>query len=240
MKRQCRIKECTQEAVQGTFLCSEHLLEHPICEGIVREWSEDRRKVISERRCRNKALPGNSFCRHHGANSPKALAAAETARQLTLMEQFVQPYEGDFNPLGAFEEEWRRTMGRIHWLERQIAELDPDDFVWGRTKEERVNASEFAGTNTTYEAKVHIYEEMMWRERTHLLKIEGMWIKAGIENQKIEVLKIQADNLYNKTITALTRLGIDPRDDRVKDVLFEVFMEPETGPRGFLALPSPE
>lgn len=201
----------------------------------MREWSEDHRTVLSERRCKNKALTGNSFCRHHGANSPKALEAAETAKQLTLMERFVAPYEGDYNPLGQFERDWRRTVGRIEWLESQIADLSVEDLTWGLSKEEKIGAAEFAGTNRTYETKIHVYESMLRYEREHLLKLTQVWIKMGVDQAQLNLLAAQVDVAYNGLLRAVQALGLDPSDPAVRDALTAAFRRPQ-GQRGYLAI----
>lgn len=142
------------------------------------------------------------------------------------MQRFVQPYQGDLDFVSAFEGEFRRTYSRILWLEERIAGLAEErDLIWGMSKEEHISASEFAGTNKTYEAKTHIYEDMLWKERKHMLEMVKLWVKAGIEEQKIGAIKRYMEFTYTKVNEAARALGHDPADPEVRERLMRLFAD---------------
>ena len=139
------------------------------------------------------------------------------------MQRFVRPYEGDLNPITAFEMEFRRTLGRIAWYDEQLALLaSEEDLIWGRTKKERIGAGEFTGVNTTYEARVNILEEMQRWERKHLLDLEKVWINAGLEQERLSMLKAYSTRVRTYIERAFEALGLDLSDPRVLDALKHV------------------
>ena len=156
----------------------------------------------------------------------------DTARRkaaMTAMERFVEPYRGDLDPISAFEAEFRRTVGRIQWLEAQIAALEDErDLIWGQTKEEHIAAGEFPGTNRTYEARVHIYDEMLWKERKHLLEMEKVYFRTDIDRQRLGMMRQYLEGTYTSVVGLVRSLGLDPNDPGVRDKIRRMF---ESGPQ---------
>lgn len=220
----CRVEGCDNPRVKGTFLCETHIGSKRRCEGIVKEVDPDTGEVLKERQCKRAARPGHVYCSNHGASGSAADIASHTASALTAMQRFVKPYEGDIDPVSAFEMEFRRTYGRILWLEEQIANLEStDDLIWGVTKEEQVNAAEFAGTNTTSEARIHVFEEMLRWERKHFLELEKVWIRANLDERRLTMMRSQIDYTYTLVMRAAQMLGHDVTDPGVRDVLGRLF-----------------
>lgn len=140
------------------------------------------------------------------------------------MEQFATPYRGNLDPLGVFEDEFRRTYGRILWLQDRIGDLkDEKDLIWGVTKEERIGASEFVGTNKTYEARIHVWEEMLRWERKHLLELTKVWVAAKLDTKRLEILREQVDYTKVLIIRALTAFGHDITEPETRAILSRVF-----------------
>lgn len=230
----CKIDGCDEPVVPGTFMCLPHSQERRRCEGRVREIDPDTGEVLAERRCKKAARPGLTVCRWHGGSGPRSEAASSRTAALSAMQRFVKPYEGDLDPISAFEAEFRRTYGRIQWLEGQLGALEDErDLIWGQTKEERVNAAEFAGTNKTYEARIHVYEEMLRWERKHFLEMEKIWIKAGLEEKKLNLMRDHITYTYSKVLEAARALGFDPHEPETRDILMRLFTDhaDEGGPR---------
>lgn len=226
--RICRIEGCDLPREPGAFLCRVHLNGKRRCEGRVRVYDEQTGEVLSERQCKKVARPGNVVCAAHGANSPKAMVSTAKAEAHTAMQRFVTPYEGDLDYVTAFEKEFRRTYSRILWLEAAIGALENEqDLIWGKTKSEDIEAAEFSGTNTTYEARVHIYEDMLRWERKHFLELEKVWIKANLDEKKLTILRRYIDFTYAKVNDAARALGHDPTDPHVRDTLMALFKEVE-------------
>lgn len=223
MIRKCKVEGCDRDAVRGAFLCTLHLGEKRRCEGRVREYDE-RGNIISDRQCKRSAKPGLTVCHDHGGSGPKSMEVSMRTAALTTMQRFVRPYSGQLDPVTAFEEEFRRTYGRIKWLEEQIAGLeDEKDLIWGMTRQEEVTATEFAGTNSTYEARIHVYEEMLRWERKHFLDLEKVWIRANLDEKKLQVMRNHIDYTYVKMLEAARALGHDPDNPEVREVLMGLF-----------------
>lgn len=152
------------------------------------------------------------------------MEVSQRTAALGAMQRFVQPYTGAIDYVSVFEEEVRRTYGRILWLEEQIAGLeDEKQLVWGITKQESIHASEFSGTNTTYEARINVFEEMLRWERKHMLELEKVWIRANLDEKKLAVMRSHIDYTYSKIIDAAKALGHDPDDPATRDVLMGLF-----------------
>lgn len=223
MTRICRDPDCTKPASRGAFMCDEHLATKRRCVGMVKTY-DDAGNVVSERRCKKAARAGLDVCNSHGGDGPRLSAASQRTAALTAMQRFVQPYDGPIDAVTGFEREVRRTMGRIKWLEEQIANLeDEQDLIWGLTKEEAIDAAEYAGTNRTYEARVHIFEEMLWRERKHYHELLKTWIRANLDERKLTLMQANIDYTYALVMNAARMLGHDTADPTVRHIIGRLF-----------------
>ena len=143
---------------------------------------------------------------------------------LTAMQRFVQPFQGELDPITAFESEFRRTVGRILWLEEQIAAFESEqDLIWGKVREEQVNAAEFAGTNKTYEARIHVFEEMLRWERKHFLDMEKVWIGAKLDERRLTLMQSQINYTYGLCVKLALALGHDPADPGTRTIIGRLF-----------------
>lgn len=222
-KGKCRIEGCDKPRIDGAFLCSEHVAGKRRCEGKVRLLDDDG-VLLGERQCKRSALPGLTVCASHGGNSPKGKVVSEHARAVTAMQRFVQPYTGNLDPISAFEAEFRRTYGRILWLEDQIAGLEDErDLIWGLAKEERITAGEFPGTNRTYEARIHVFEDMLRWERKHLLELEKVYIRANLDERRLGIMRQYIEGTYASVINLVRSLGHDTADPAVRDKIRRMF-----------------
>lgn len=202
--------QCEYPAISQAYFCTRHIGEPHQC--------RMKRRSTGEQ-CRQTARKGTIYCAPHG-RSPYAKKASERALVLTQMQRFVKPYEGDIDPLSAFEMEFRRTLGRIAWYDEQLALLGSErDLIWGVTKEEHVGAAEFAGTNTTYEAKANLLLELQNWERKHLLDMEKVWIGAKLDEQKLNLMRRYVESAYTAVVKAVKILGLDPGDPKVQEAL---------------------
>jgi len=153
--------------------------------------------------------------------------ASQRATALTAMQRFVRPAEGNVDIMATFEDEYRRCLGRIAWYDEQLANLaSPHDLIWGRTEEKQIRAGEYPGTDTTYAAKVHMFEELQRWERKHLLDMQKVALTVGLEQKKLDLIGAQVERTYAAIVTALTKLGLDPTDERVRDALADALAPP--------------
>lgn len=123
------------------------------------------------------------------------------------------------NPIAAFENEYRRTMGRILWYDEQLKKLTDEQIVWGRTKVEEIGATEFTGKNTTYEAREHALITQQRKEREHLLALSKVWIGAKLDESKLNIQRAYVRALDSAIVGILTRLGQDIADPAVRQVV---------------------
>jgi hypothetical protein len=183
-------------------------------------------------KCVKFAMVGLSVCEKHGGYTATARIAngrAKAAKVIkTEMEKFATPLDIDdirANPIVAFETEFRRTVGRIIFLDEQISKINSvDDLTWGRTKEEDIQAAEFAGTNVTKEARANALLQLQMVERKHLLDLEKIWIGAKLDVRKLEIEQDKV-RLLDAAITGiLTKLGHDVTDPGVRMVVRDQLM----------------
>lgn len=220
----CNDADCDRPRLDGAIFCARHI-------GAKRQCKATKPGSNGTIRCKKPALRGLEVCERHGGGTKKSLKVRDRAEQYVEMQRFTRPYEGDLNPYTAFTDEMRRTLGRIAWLEEKIASLVPDDLIWGRTKVESIGAGEFTGTNTTHEARVHGWEELLWRERRHLLDLEKVWISADLDQQSLNLMKTYVTQTYELTKRALEALGHDTTKPEVRAVMAEVFdVRPTSSP----------
>lgn len=181
-----------------------------------------RNKVTGEK-CRANAVSGLVVCRAHGGGTPNATKKAERARAVTAMTKFVKPLDvndPEANPITAFETEFRRTLGRIRWFDEQLAALDSEkDLIWGKSKVEVIGASDFNGTNTTYEARSHVLYELQFKERGHLLQMEKIWLSARFDQAKLDIQRAYVVQLDAALTDILTSLGHSAKDPEVRQVV---------------------
>lgn len=237
---QCMVEDCDQPRAKGVHVCGDHLLQTLRCTGRVKLYAETDQDhllpPIGDRRCRNAAVKGGVRCRAHGGGGK----IATRGKVLTDMQKYVQPYEGPIDPLTAFEDEFRFTWGRILWLRDRIGSIkDEKDLYYGLVKEERINATEFTGTNRTYEARIHPYEEQLRWERTKLDKMTAMWLKAGIEQERLSVTKAYVSETYELLMETVRMCGLDPDDPVVHERLLRLISDYPAKRRAALATDSP-
>ena len=185
------------------------------------------RRIRDNVQCKNSAVPGSRLCPGHGGTK-KVKEPTEYEAALVEVSQFVQPISPthpNANPINGFYETWRYNEGRIIFLQAKVAELDADALVWGRTKEERINATEFSGTNTTYEAKKSVWLILLDEALDQRFRLLQLAAKLGIEKARLE----SAQGLKNQTVTVilstLRRLGLEVNDDDVKTAIREAIAE---------------
>jgi len=218
---ECRHEGCTEPPLDQAIFCGTHI-------GMTRRCKATRAGSGKKQRCKKPALVGLEVCERHGGSFPQAQKQSGKAVALTTMQRFVRPYEGDLNPITAFEMEFRRTLGRIEWYDEQLALLNSEeDLIWGVTKEEHISAGEFPGTNTTKEARVNILEEMQRWERKHLLDLEKVWINAGLEREKLDLMRSHMGRFRQIVDRVVTALGHDPHDPETRATLAAIFAQGE-------------
>jgi hypothetical protein len=212
----CKHQGCQHPAIERAYFCGLHIDAKHRCRRYADE--EDSRP-----QCRRPALPGSIWCRTHGGKA--GLDVSNRSKTLTRMQRFAAPYEGHLDPMSAFETEFRRTLGRIAWYDDQLARLKkPKDVIWGKTKHEVKTGGEDAGTTVTHEARVNGFLELQNWERKHLLEMSKVWISAGLEQRKLDLMRDYVDTAYKAVLKALDLLGLDPGAPEVQEALQTALM----------------
>lgn len=146
--------------------------------------------------CASSPVPGGTRCGRHGGNSPKAKAAAEqrTAQQ-ELTQQVgtlgIREKYPDIDPGQALLSEIQISHAHVQWLRAKVAEIEPNELVWGITKTEAGIGPQGPVDTTTQEAGFHTWYQLYTREREHFAKLTTMALKAGIEARKIALAEQQ-------------------------------------------------
>lgn len=191
------------------------------------------------RKCGQLATPGWTTCVTHksqGVASGEPTKGEKAAERKRLaaeakMAAFIRPIpatDPDANPLIAFSTEFRRVLARIRWYDEKLAEIrDERDLIWGLSKEEKINAAEYTGTNRTLEAKEHMWLVLQGRERDRLFNMEKLWLQVNLGAQQLELQKRVVASLDFAMQRVLSRLGLDPRDDVVRKVVHEELLQLE-------------
>jgi hypothetical protein len=148
----------------------------------------------SGKQCKRDPAIGLDKCAIHCglSKAERDRAAAEhKARQQArkAVETYGLPL--DISPAEALLEEVRYTAGHVVWLRGKVHEIEDDDLVWGKTEAVEKNASEFAGTDTTYAATPSVWLELYYRERKHLVDVTKAAISAGIEERRVKLAEAQ-------------------------------------------------
>lgn len=174
---------------------------------------------------------GTGRCKFHGGRNEALIAATRRARIRAEIEAepgFVGLWPEDHELLDPFSLllwEIRRSGHRIEYLSRKIAELKEEkDLWWGKTKQEKISATEFAGVNTTYEAREHVLIKMQNDERKTLFALTKEW-----QGQKFEAARIAGMGAFAAAAKTLVRnlveqLGHDLSDPEIQDVIERVLL----------------
>lgn len=222
-KSPCTEDGCLEPRLPGAYKCASHIGDRRRCAGKVKLRDDEGNPTGETRRCKRSALTGTDFCRDHGRK--RTIEVSERSKALTAMERFVAPYNGELTPLTAFENEYRRTWGRIVWLEDMLSRLKVEELTFGETKREQIAATEFAGTNITYEARIHVYEDMLRWERKHALELLKVYLKANMDERRFDAMRRYLEGTYAATIRLLNSLGVDTTEPTVREKLLKMFTD---------------
>ena len=151
---------------------------------------------------------------HLGEEAAPVIAEAkamESARKAVVT--FGLPR--DISAIDALMEEVRWTAGHVAWLREQVQALEAEALTWGIREQSEKNATEFAGTDTTYAAMPNIWLELYYRERKHLVEVTKAAIAAGIEERRVRLEEAKGQ-LVAEIIRRITgRLGLSAEQSAI-------------------------
>jgi len=121
-------------------------------------------------------------------------------------------------------EEIARSAGYVRYLEEQVRLLTKEELVWQEAlqlEEERTGGQ---GGNYTLErteqrAQVNVWWELLERERRHLAQVATAAVRSGLEERRVRLAEKGVDQLEEAFVRAITALGLDPHDTRVRTAI---------------------
>jgi len=198
--------------------------------------------------CKRPAVIGLEVCWAHGGRLPNMKTRAKRARlEMALTKagygsgnNAVAEDHVGANPVTGYMWELRRTAGNIVTAEEFIAALDPKEIIWGKTKEEVKDAAlsysvegtpvDNSYTMTVEEAKTHMWVAIYMKEREHYGKLLKLGISAGLEERRLRLQEIMVIQLNGAITNIISRLGSDPADPGVRQMVREELLAIENAP----------
>lgn len=201
-------------------------------------------------RCKNAAMTGVNVCSApgHGGRLPSVVEKSRRARLEKALartgygsgENSVAENHVGANPVTGYMWELRRTAGNIVTCEEFIRNLDPKEIIWGKTKEEVKDAAlsysmegtpvDNSYTMTVEEAKVHMWVAIYMKEREHYGKLLKVGISAGLEERRLRLQEVMVIQLNGAITNIISRLGQDPADPSVRQMVREELIAIEGAP----------
>ncbi|MGC3953420.1 MAG: hypothetical protein QM804_04060 [Propionicimonas sp.] len=105
-------------------------------------------------------------------------AARKAAVQLSLPV--------DVSPDQALLDEVQRCAGLVAFYEakvREIADADPQELVWGVTRDGK--------DGPVYEAKTNVWLKLWNEERDHLVEVSAATLRAGVEERRVRLVEAE-------------------------------------------------
>jgi len=136
----------------------------------------------------------------------------------------------EIDPGVAVLEEIHRGAGHVRWLKEKISNLTETELIWGTVMEAHEERTGGQGGDYTLvrrenRATINVWWDMYERERTLLAKISLAAMRAGVEERRVRIAERGVDALEQALAGALTDLGLDPQDPRVRAIMGERLRE---------------
>jgi hypothetical protein len=176
----------------------------------------------SGKRCKRGPAVGLEKCAIHCglSKAERARVAAEyVAGQQARKAVETYGLPRDISPTDALLEEVRFTAGHVAWLRDKVRELEDAQLIWGVTEQAEKNATEFPGVDTTSAAKAHMWLELYYRERKHLVDVTKAAITAGIEERRVKLAEAEGALLNAVIRRVLARLSLSAEQSALLPVV---------------------
>lgn len=174
--------------------------------------------------CASSPAPGATRCGRHGGNSPKAKAAAgkrvaeaELAQKVGTLG--IREKYPDVDPGQALLSEIQISHAHVQWLRAKVAEIEPDELVWGKTRTEEGVGPQGPVDMTVQEAGFHTWYQLYLKEREHFAKLTTMALKAGIEARKIQLAERTGEMVAGAIQRILDGLQLTPDQSKIVPTL---------------------
>lgn len=169
-------------------------------------------------RCGRAASPGLTVCYYHGAATTRSRAAAGRRLALAAAERAVATFGLPINidPGTALLQEVQRAAGVVAYLATQVAALDPEDVVWGKTAD-RDGEHGYTEYKAAPNMWVILYGE--WSDR--LTRTSKAALDAGVAERVVRIEERRGELLGNLIAAILDDpdLGLNPdQQDNARQV----------------------
>ncbi|GAA0187974.1 hypothetical protein [Glutamicibacter creatinolyticus] len=174
--------------------------------------------------CASSPAPGATRCGRHGGKSPRAKAAAEQRVAEAELAQKVgtlgirEKYP-DVDPGQALLSEIQISHAHVQWLRAKVAEIEPNELIWGTTKTESGIGPQGPVDMTVQEAGFHTWYQLYLKEREHFAKLTTMALKAGIEARKIQLAERTGEMVAGAIQRILDGLQLTPDQSKIVPTL---------------------
>lgn len=179
----------------------------------------------SGERCRRSAMKGGTVCASHGGKSPQAKAAAarrvaeaKAARAMSLLAAPV-----DIDPAQALLELVQWTAGEVRYWRAEVARIaedDPAELTWGRTKTDRGVGPQGPVDTETHEATAPVAYRMLESAQERLAKYATAALRAGVEERRVKLAEDQGALVAQVIRSILDQLDLSSEQQaRVPEVV---------------------
>ena len=178
------------------------------CTHIYRDSPKAREKDRVGQRCGKWQVNGTPFCEFHGGNNSRTIEKAQREKFEDEIRReapgFTDMWAEDhalLDPFSILLWEIRRSGARIEWFDAKIRAFQEEKSIWwGISKREEIGATEFAGTNRTYEARENVLVKMQNEERKRLSDLRNQW-----QNDRFEAARVAGMGAFGAASRAMIR-----------------------------------
>ena len=191
--------------------------------------------------CGASPIRGATRCSNHGGSTPVAKRAAKqrvtrTKAATALRTLGYDPDASDVDPSEALLRLVSDKAREVAWWRGRVDELqsgsgdDEDQIVWGRVKHEVGSGPLGPVDKEDYSAELNINIKSLHLAEDQLARYASLALKAGVEQQQVEVRKQEALLLVGVIHTVLNSLSMTTEQQRlVPDVVPKALRAVEGG-----------
>lgn len=182
-----------------------------VCGATLKQTRADGRTTCTQPAGWDTPHPGIGSCKLHGGSTPNHVAGAERikAEQAVLRAQQTYGLPVDVEPGEALLGLVRVAAGVVGWLGAQVAQLDLGDL--------------------TAEGRTHPLVALYLEERKHLAQVSRDTLAAGVAERRVRLEEAQGQLLVGLLERVIRRLGADPMDPEVREIVREELVAIEGG-----------
>ena len=182
-----------------------------LCGARLKQAREDGRQSCTQAAGWGTDHVGVGRCKLHGGSTPNHIAAAARiqAEQALLRAQQTYGLPVDVEPGEALLGLVRVAAGIVAWLGAQISQLQVEDL--------------------TVDGRAHPLVSLYLEERKHLTQVSKDTLAAGVAERRVRLEEAQGQLLVGLLERIIRRLGADPMDPAVRDIVREELTAIEAG-----------